>query len=343
MRKLLNTLYVTTEDAYLSLQGENIVVSVNKKEIGRFPLHGLQSIVSFSYSGASPALMGICAEKGINLSFCNPNGRFLARCVGLSNGNVYLRREQYRIADDELRSILIAKNMIFGKVYNSRWSLERTIRDHALRVDIDKMNDSSTFLKTNLKNIFDSKELDELRGFEGVCASEYFSCFDMMILRDKDAFNYTRRNRRPPLDRVNALLSFAYSLLTNDCTSALESVGLDSYVGFMHVDRPGRKSLSLDMVEELRPCIADRFVITAINNRIVTVDDFETTESGAVFINDKGRKSFLKKWQEKKREQIMHPYLKERIPWGLVPYVQAQLLSRYIRGDIDEYPPFLWK
>ena len=343
MRNLLNTLYVTTENAYLSLNRENVVVNVEDKEIARFPLHNLQSIISFAYPGASPALMGACVEKGINLAFCSRNGRFLSRCIGVTNGNVYLRREQYRIADDETRRVLISKNMIFGKVYNSRWVLERTIRDHGLRIDKAKFDNVSFLLKENLNNIINVKNSDELRGYEGLCATSYFSCFDDMILRDKTEFKYISRNRRPPLDKVNAMLSFAYSLLTNECTSALESVGLDSYVGFMHVDRPGRKSLSLDMVEELRPCIADRFVLSAINNRIITKDDFDETETGATYLNEKGRKIFLKKWQDRKNEKIIHPYLKEKIPWGLVPYVQALLLNRYIRGDIDEYPPFLWK
>ena len=343
MRRLLNTLFVTTENAYLSLDGENIVVSQEKEILGRFPLHNLSGVISFSYSGASPALMGACAEKNINLVFCTPRGKFLARTTGSSNGNVLLRRTQYRIADDNIQSCLIARNMIFGKLYNSRWSVERTRRDHKLRIDESMFQSTSEMIYKLLPQVMKETSMESLRGLEGVGATAYFNVFDDMILRNKDSFFFHGRNRRPPLDNVNAMLSFAYSLLTNDCASALESVGLDSYVGFMHRDRPGRKSLSLDLMEELRPCIADRFVLTLINNRVITSQDFEQSESGAVWMTDQARRKFLKSWQEKKQEVIKHPYLEEKIPWGLVPYVQALLLARYLRKDIDAYPPFLWK
>ena len=343
MRHLLNTLFVTTENAYLSLDGENIVVNREKEIIGRFPLHNLSGIFSFSYAGASPALMGICAERNINLVFSTPRGKFLARTTGTSNGNVLLRRTQYRIADDCRQSCMIARNMIFGKIYNTRWSIERTKRDHKLRIDEAAFQSASDMLYTLLEQVMQETDMDRLRGLEGAGATIYFGVFDDMILRDKDIFFFQGRNRRPPLDPVNAMLSFAYSLLTNDCASALESAGLDSYVGFMHRDRPGRKSLSLDLMEELRPCIADRFVLTLINRRVLTEKDFEQSESGAVRLTDQGRRKFLKTWQEKKQETITHPYVGEKIPWGLVPYVQALLLARYLREDIDAYPPFLWK
>ena len=343
MRKLLNTLFVTTEDAYLSLDGENVVVNREKQELARFPLHGLSGILSFSYAGASPALMGACVQRGINLAFCTPRGRFLARTTGLTNGNVLLRRTQYRAADDLLHSCRIARNMIFGKLSNSRWSIERTRRDHKLRIDEEAFRTASDTIQGLLPDVMEETDLDALRGLEGAAANAYFSVFDEMILRDKDVFYYHGRNRRPPLDNVNALLSFAYSLLTNDCASALESVGLDAYVGFMHRDRPGRVSLALDLMEELRPCMADRFVLTLINNRVLSGDDFEKAENGAVRLTDQARRKFLKSWQERKQEQIKHPYLEEKIPWGLVPYVQALLLSRYLRDDLDAYPPFLWK
>lgn len=343
MRHLLNTLFVTSEDAYLSLDGENVVVNRGKQEIGRFPLHNLNAIFSFSYAGASPALMGACASKEINLVFCTPRGIFLARTTGISNGNVLLRRKQYRTADDTMESCKIARNMIFGKLYNCRWSIERTKRDHKMRIDEDRFVQASESIKKLMADVVKEQSLDSLRGLEGVGATAYFGVFDDMILRDKEEFFFRERNRRPPLDKINAMLSFAYSLLGNDCASALESVGLDSYVGFLHRDRPGRTSLALDLMEELRPCMADRFVLTMVNNRVVASGDFEESESGAIRMTDEARKKFLKNWQEKKQEVIIHPYLEEKIPWGLVPYIQALLLARYLRNDLDEYPPFLWK
>lgn len=343
MRHLLNTLFVTTEDAYLSLDGENVVVNREKEIVGRFPLHTLNGILSFSYAGASPALMGACAQRGVALSFCTPRGRFLARAVGESQGNVLLRRTQYRTADDPFQSCRVARNFLFGKVYNSRWSIERACRDHALRVDVPRLKNASAQLGTALDAIAVESSMDSLRGLEGSAAAVYFGVLNELILNDKEHFYYHERSRRPPLDNVNAMLSFAYSLLANDCASALEAVGLDSYVGFLHRDKPGRASLSLDLMEELRPCMADRFVLTLINNRMVSASDFEQTESGAVFLKDEARRAFLRAWQSKKQEEITHPYLKEKLPWGLVPYIQALLLSRYLREDLDGYPPFLWK
>ena len=342
MKKLLNTLFVTSEDIYLSLDGENVVANQNGKEVARYPLHTLSSIISFSYAGASPALMGKCAERGISLAFCTPRGRFLARANGESNGNVLLRRQQYRAADDVFESARIAKNMILGKLYNSRWSLERSKRDHSLRVS-ECVKTASDKLYELMGMLKEETTLDSIRGLEGVGASVYFDVFNEMILNDKEFFKFEGRSRRPPRDAVNAMLSFAYSLLTNDCAAALESVGLDSYVGFMHRDRPGRESLALDLMEELRPCMADRFVITLINNRRISRNDFEIHESGAVFLSKDGRRIFLKAWQEKKQEMLTHPYLNEKMQWGMVPYVQALLLSRLLRGDIEAYPPFMWK
>ena len=343
MRHLLNTLFVTSEDVYLALDGENVVVRREKEEVGRFPLHNLEGVLCFSYAGASPALMGACAKRNIGLSFCTPRGRFLARIAGPSNGNVLLRRTQYRMADDLDSSCQIAKYMILGKLFNGRWSIERTKRDHKLRIDEEKLRDASTAIREMMPQVMEATSLDSLRGLEGAAASCYFEVFDEMILRNKEVFFFHGRNRRPPTDNVNAMLSFAYRLLAGDCASALESVGLDAYVGFMHRDRPGRTSLALDMMEELRPCIADRFVLTMINNRMIGSDDFETAEGGAITMTETGRRKFLKSWQERKREVITHPYLAEKMPWGLVPYMQALLLARYLRTDLDAYPPFLWK
>ena len=343
MKQLLNTLFVTSEDIYLSLEGENVLANRDKTVIARYPLHTLQSIVSFSYSGASPALMGACAKRNIGLAFCTPKGRFLARSGGENNGNVLLRREQYRIADDPKRSCRIACTMIFGKLSNSASSIQRTLRDHAPRVVNLGLEDAVQKIREQLPQVLDSSDMNVLRGLEGVAAAAYFGVFDHLLLNRKEDFFFRGRNRRPPLDRVNAMLSFAYSLLSHDCASALVSVGLDSYVGFFHRDRPGRMSLALDIMEELRPCMADRFVLTLVNNRMMNPNDFLTQESGAVLLTDDGRKKFLKAWQERKRDTLTHPYLNEKMSWGMVPYVQALLLARYIRGDLDAYPPFLWK
>ena len=343
MRHLLNTLFVTSEDIYLSLDGENVVASRDRQEAARYPLHTLSGIVSFSYAGASPALMGACARRDVSLAFCTPRGRFLARVAGESSGNVLLRRAQYRAADDPGPCCRIARSMVFGKVYNARWSIERTRRDHGLRVEDSALTAVSTQMKGLLPQIAEETSPDSLRGLEGAAATAYFGVFDQLILGEKPLFAFETRNRRPPQDPVNALLSFAYSLLTNDCASALESVGLDAYVGFLHRDRPGRTSLALDLMEELRQAIRDRSVLTLSNNRVVGKGDFDFRENGAVFLNDAGRRAFLQRWQEHKREMITHPYLKEKLPWGLVPYIQALLLARTLRGDLDGYPPFLWK
>ena len=343
MKHLLNTLYILSEDIYLSLDGENVVANRDKQAIARYPLHTLQNIITFSYAGASPALMGACAQRQVGLAFCTPRGKFLAQVCGEGNGNVLLRRTQYRIADDPNQCCQISRTMIFGKLFNARWSIERTRRDHGLRVDSEKLASASKQFYGLLALAKDAAAPEELGGLEGVGASAYFGVLDEMILGDKETFAFRGRSRRPPLDAVNAMLSFAYSLLAHDCASALEGVGLDSYVGFLHRDRPGRTSLALDLMEELRPCMADRFVLTLINNRQVKAADFQYMESGAVLLTDSGRKTFLKHWQEKKKEALTHPYLGEKLPWGMIPYIQALLLARYLRGDLDAYPPFLWK
>lgn len=343
MRKLLNTLFVTSEDAYLALETENVAVYIGEEKKAQYPLLVLESIISFSYKGASPALMGACARNGIQLVFLTPRGRFLARVCGQEQGNVLLRKEQYRLSDKLEKSCHIARNFIFGKVYNQRWVLERTLRDHRMRVDAAKLESASQALAGLLPAIETQTDLDALRGLEGEASVRYFHVFDEMILNQKADFLFDGRNRRPPTDNMNALLSFAYVLLSNDCASALESVGLDSYVGFMHRDRPGRTSLALDLMEELRAPMADRLCITLVNNRVLQDKHFERQESGAVFLGEDGRKLFLSAWQNKKKEEITHPYLKEKMAWGLVPYVQSLLLARCLRGDLDGYPPFLWK
>lgn len=343
MKRLLNTLYITSGNRYLSLDGENVVVLEKQQEIGRIPLHNLQAIVTFGYTGASPALMGACAQRNIELSFMSGNGRFLARVTGEVKGNVTLRKQQYRVSDDREKSIKIARNFILGKVYNSRWVLERAGRDYAMRLDAELIRKKSLYLAQSMKNIRMCENNEELLGLEGEAASVYFSVFDELILQQKKDFYFHGRNKRPPLDNVNAMLSFAYSLLASMCGSALESVGLDPYVGFFHTDRPGRMSLALDLMEEFRSIMADRFVLTLINKRIMKSDHFMKKENGAVIMSDEGRKLFISAWQSKKQETITHPFLNEKIEWGMAPYVQSMLLARYLRGDIDEYPPFFWK
>ncbi|MFB4212490.1 type I-C CRISPR-associated endonuclease Cas1c [Shouchella sp. JSM 1781072] len=343
MRKLLNTLFVTQPDVYLSLDGDNIVLLKDDQRLGRVPLHNVESIVSFGYTGASPALMGYCADRSIAITFLTKNGRFLARVIGESRGNVVLRKTQYRLSDSEEASTKIARNFITGKVYNQKWILERMTREHPLRIDVADFKTTSSLLSKILLEVRQCTNLESLRGWEGQAAITYNKVFNQMILQQKEAFYFHNRSRRPPKDNVNAMLSFAYTLLANDTAAALETVGLDAYVGFMHQDRPGRASLALDVMEELRGVYADRFVLSVINKKILTEKSFYQKESGAVLMSDEARKTFLKAWQEKKQETITHPYLGEKIAWGLVPYAQALLLARHLRGDLDEYPSFLWK
>lgn len=343
MKQLLNTLFVTSEDAYLSLENDNVVVQRDKTALAKIPLRSLEQILSFSYKGASPVLMGQCAQTGTGLSFYTPRGRYLCSILGENNRNVLLRRSQYRFADDTDSSARFARSFVIGKIFNSRWVLERTKRDHNLRVNVKRLSGQSQALSGYLKQVSGCNDVDAIRGLEGLAAKDYFYVFDDLILRSKDDFFFEQRSRRPPLDRMNALLSFSYSLLTGDCLAALQGVGLDPYVGFLHVDRPGRPSLALDLMEEFRPALADRFALTLVNLGSISAGDFEQRENGGVFLNDAGRKIVLAAWQKRKQEVITHPFLGEKMPWGLIPYVQALLLARAIRGDIDAYPPFMWK
>ncbi|EIT84255.1 hypothetical protein A374_15753 [Fictibacillus macauensis ZFHKF-1] len=343
MRKLLNTLFVTQPDVYLSLDGDNVVLLKNQEKLGRVPLHNLESIASFGYTGASPALMGYCSERNISLVFYTKSGRFLNRVIGRSRGNVHLRKKQYNLSENETESALIARNFITGKVFNAKWILERMTRDYPLRIDVEKFKQASQHLTIIMHEIRACSDLEVLRGLEGQAAITYNKLFNKMILQQKDDFSFYNRTRRPPLDNVNAMLSFAYTLLANDMASALEGVGLDAYVGFLHRDRPGRISLALDVMEELRGIFADKFVLSLINKKVMNKSDFFKKENGAVLMSEEARKKFLTAWQNKKQEKITHPYLGEKIAWGLVPHAQALLLARFLRGDLDEYPPFLWK
>mgnify|MGYP003358022133 CR=1 FL=1 len=334
----MNVLYVSSEDSYLSLDGENVVVKNDDTEVGRVPLHNLEEIVSFGYRGASPALMGACAERNISLCFMTPQGRFLSRIVGRVKGNVLLRIRQHEAASAVSDSLAIARNCIVGKLFNARWVLERATRDHSLQIDVDRVKKASGIIKETIDRVMIAESKDQLRGEEGEAARIYFGVFDELILQQKKEFYFQGRSRRPPLDNVNAMLSFTYSLLTNSVASALETVGLDPYVGMMHSDRPGRASLALDMMEELRPALADRFVISLINKRVVNGKHFVQKENGAVLMKDEARKILLAEWQSRKKDEIEHPFLKEKIAWGLVPFAQAMLLARHLSRTRGQRP-----
>lgn len=342
MKKILNTLYVTSPDAYLALDGENVVVYSEDKLKGRLPLHTLDSIVTFGYTGASPALMGKCAATNIQLVFLNANGRFLARVVGKVHGNVLLRDRQFSFIHSD--GVLdLARNIISAKIKNSAEVLRRAVSDHPDRCGMDRVAENEKTLRRNGVSAYGADSSDSLRGIEGESASLYFSVFDNLILGNKDGFAFCGRTRRPPLDRVNAMLSFGYQLLTSMLVGALESVGLDPYAGVFHTMRPGRCSLALDMCEELRAPLVDRFVLSVINRREMNADDFTLKEDGAVLLNDEGRKKFLTLWQDKKRDTLTHDFIGEKTEWGMIPYVQAMLLAKFLRGDLDDYPPFVWR
>lgn len=346
MRRHLNVIYVTSEDAWLRKERENVVVEVDGVERGRAPLHMLSGIMCFTRTGASPALMAACAEAGIALSFLTPNGKFLARVEGKRSGNVLLRRRQYHVADAPDDAAPIAASMLAAKLTNQRTVLMRAMRDYGSSMDTAQKSAIDTTVKHlqfGARKLLSTNDIATMRGIEGDAARTYFDTFNILIRNDDPAFRFTGRSRRPPLDRVNAVLSFLYAMLGHDCRSALESVGLDPQVGFIHTDRPGRASLALDMMEELRCIFADRLVFSLINRRQISAKDFVVEDSGAVTIKDDARKAVLVAWQERKQDEIRHPFLDEKITWGLIPHIQAQLLARHLRGDLDGYPAFFWK
>jgi len=343
MKKSLNTLFITTHGAYLSKEGETVVVSVNKETKLQLPIHTIQGIVCFGQVSMSPYLMGFCAENKVAVSFLTEYGHFLASIQGKISGNVLLRREQYRRADDTVYSAQITKSILTGKIANCRTVLQRALRDHVDKINNNELIEASKQLGWHLNQIQKTDILDELRGIEGAAANIYFNVFDNLIIAQKNDFKFDKRNRRPPLDEVNCLLSFLYTLLMHDVRSALESVGLDSCVGFLHRDRPGRPGLALDIMEEFRPFLADRLTLSLINREQVRKKGFKKMETGAVFMNDDMRKEILVAYQKRKQEEIMHPYLKEKVQVGLLFYIQALLLARHLRGDIDGYPVFIWK
>ena len=337
MRKMLNTLYVTTPEAYLSKDGLNVVVSVKQQEVFRIPVLNIEGIVTFGYMGVSPGLMKLCSDNSISLSFLSPQGRFIGRLQGGIKGNVLLRKKQYQLADDENISLHISKIIVAAKIQNYRNVLRRYIRDYGENENINiAVNGMDMYKRYALK----SPDKSVLRGLEGDAANKYFSVFNNLILANKD-FEFCGRNRRPPKDPINAMLSFVYTLLANECAAALETVGLDPYIGFMHTLRPGRRSLALDIMEEFRAYLGDRLVLTLINRKQVTQKDFLKQGDESVLMTDNCRNLIIKSWQARKKEEIMHPYLKEKIPIGLLPYAQAMLLARYLREDLDDYPVFL--
>ena len=338
MRKLLNTLYITTRDAYLSKDGMNVVVSVNQNEIFRIPIINIESIVTFGYMGASPGLMKLCAENGVSLCFLSPNGKYIGRFQGPVKGNVLLRTRQQNLSQESDFALKLSRIFIAGKIQNYRNILARFLRDNGENLAVTAM---LSHLNNSKYNALKASTCDELRGIEGDAASHYFSVFSHLILHQKQDFIFNGRNRRPPKDAVNAMLSFVYTLIASEVTSALETVGLDPYVGFFHTLRPGRTSLALDVMEELRAYLGDRLVLSLINRKQISIHDFVQQGEDSVVMTEEGRKIILTAWQNRKKETLTHPYLGEKISIGLLPHVQAVMLARYIRGDIDNYPVFL--
>ena len=343
MRKLLNTLYVTSPKSYLSLVGENIVVMLEDNEKFRLPFVNIENIVCFGYMGASPALMGKCADGNIGLSFLKPNGEFLARITGKTKGSVFLRKAQYLRHDEGTFCLDFSKTIVSAKLHNSRFAIDRAVRDNKETIDTSNMAKVSAGLKEAMGKVWEFPDKDTLRGFEGGNAKQYFGVFDDMILQQKKDFYFHERNKRPPLDNVNCMLSYIYTILSLEVSSALETVGLDPYVGFFHELRSGRASLAVDLVEELRAYMADRFVLSLVNLKKVAAKDFIKKEGGGVLMSDAGRKKILSAWQERKKDIITHSVIGEKIEVGLLPYVQSQLLARYLRGDLDNYPAFICK
>jgi len=343
MKKHLNTLFVTTQGSYLSKEGETVVVKAENEVRLRIPVHTIGGIVCFGNVLCSPFLLGFCAERGVTISFLTEHGRFLARVLGPVSGNVLLRREQYRKADDPKATAEITGSLLTGKLANCRTVLQRALRNHEEKVNIQAIKEVSARMTHYLERLGNETDPDALRGIEGDAARMYFSVFNELITAQKEDFVFAERNRRPPLDNVNALLSFVYTLTTHDVRSALESVGLDPAVGFLHRDRPGRPGLALDLMEEFRPFLADRLVLSLINLKKVRKSGFKKTDSGAVLMSDETRKEVLISYQNRKQEEIMHPFLGEKVHVGMLFFIQALLFSRSLRGELDAYPPFIWK
>lgn len=343
MKKHLNTLFVTTQGAYLSRDGQAVAVIVEKETKLRLPLLNLDGIVCMGRVSCSPALMAVCAESGVAITFLSLYGRFQAAVQGYTPGNVLLRRRQYRVSDDPQGCLEIARSVVIGKLINCRQVLLRGARDAGEQRKEEALQGIARRLAANLEDVKTVDSLDRLRGLEGEAATSYFQGFNSLLTGDASEFRFTRRSRRPPMDPLNALLSFVYTLLMHDARSACESTGLDAAVGFLHRDRPGRPGLALDLMEEFRPFLADRLVLSLINRKQVSAEGFQTLETGGVIMDEATRKTVLVAWQQRKQEELTHPFLEEKMTVGLLPQIQARLLARHLRGDLDGYPPFFWK
>ncbi|MFP4642188.1 MAG: type I-C CRISPR-associated endonuclease Cas1c [Dehalococcoidia bacterium] len=343
MKHLLNTLYVSTQGSYLAREGETVLVRSDGETRLQVPIHTLGGIVCFGQVSCSPPLMGLCAERNVAISFLTEHGKFLARVDGPVSGNVLLRREQYRRADDKEASSVIARSVVAAKISNCRTAILRSARGHSEDAARSALAKASEQLAEHLKSLDGPVSLETARGKEGEAARTYFGVFDHLITAQKKDFSFHDRSRRPPLDKVNALLSFLYTLLMHDVSAALEAVGLDPAVGYLHRDRPGRPGLALDLMEEFRPYWADRLAVSLINRQQIKGKGFRKTETGAILMDDETRKEVLVAYQKRKQEEIQHPFLEEKVAIGLLPHCQALLMSRYLRGDLDGYPPFIWR
>lgn len=344
MKHVRNTLYITIEDAWVHKDGETITVHKDKARIGQFPIHMIGELVCFGYGiNVSPQLVEHCARENVTVSYLDGRGKFMARLQGPTHGNVLLRRSQYRDADCPERALNIARCCVAAKIQNQRSVLLRHLRNHSGCNGEEQIKTALVNMEISLDSARKSENVNILRGIEGSAAEEYFGVFDFLVLVPGPEFRFHNRSRRPPMDRINALLSYAYSILALDMRSALEAVGLDPYVGYLHVERPGRPSLALDLMEEFRAPVADRLVLSLVNLRQVSASGFEVKPNGEVVMDDETRKIFLAAWQKRKREEILHPVLDENLETGLVYISQARFLARHIRGDLDFYPAFLWR
>jgi len=340
MKKLLNTLYITSEKAYIFLDGENIVCKIDDETKFRVPFSNIESIYCFNYNGCSPMLMGKCVEYGIPISFISPYGKFLARVVGETKGNVLVRKKQFEVFEKD--KIQMSKNTVTAKIYNTQYLIKRSLRDYPEIDEDNAVSECLNALKEYIKKVYTLQDVEEILALEGLAAKKYFGIFDRMVLKNKEDFKLSGRTKRPPLDRLNAVLSFLYTMAICDYAAAIEAAGIDSYVGFYHTLRSGRNSLACDMVEEVR-CIVERLVLTMINLKILNAEDFEVQVSGAVLLNEDGKKKVLSKWQKNKKSIIVHPYLNQKMELGLIPYIQSTLMSKFIRGEIEEYPCYIMK
>jgi CRISPR-associated protein Cas1 len=334
-------MFVTTQGAWLSLEGECVVIHFNKENIKKFPIHIMESILCFGRVSATPPVMGFCATKGVPISFFTEQGRYLARVDGPVRGNVLLRRQQYRLADDKVASLAIARSILVAKIANSRSVLMRFAREND--TELSSLTAAINYLGYLTQDLQRCNNIEVLRGKEGDAAKTYFGVFDNMILSNKEYFHFADRSRRPPMDEVNAMLSFVYSMLAHDVASALEGVGLDPAVGYLHKDRPGRPSLALDLMEEFRSWFADRLVLSVINRKQVNPEGFSRAENGSVSMDEATRKTVIAAWHSRKQDELTHPFTGDKVQIGLIPHIQARLLARHIRGDMELYPPYVWK